>query len=67
MGAGHPISWYHVYDGGRAFYTAMGHTRESYAEPLFRAHIAGAVRWAAGRTDPPAALDERVALPLVGS
>lgn len=66
MGAGHPISWYHNYDGGRAFYTAMGHTRESYAEPLFRAHLAGAVRWAAGHDEPPAALDQRVALPLIG-
>jgi uncharacterized protein len=66
MGTGHPISWYHAYDGGRAFYTAMGHTRESYAEPLFRAHLAGAVRWAAGHNEPPAALDQRLALPLLG-
>lgn len=67
MGAGHPISWYHAYDGGRAFYTAMGHTRESYAEPLFRAHLAGAVQWAAGNADPPTAFDERIVLPLLGS
>jgi type 1 glutamine amidotransferase len=59
MGAGHPISWYHAYDGGRAFYTALGHTEESYVEQLFRAHLAGAVRWAAGS-------DQRVALPLLG-
>src|SRR4051795_12656786 len=25
MGAMHPISWYHNYDGGRSFYTALGH------------------------------------------
>jgi len=25
-GARHPMSWYHAYDGGRAFYTNMGHT-----------------------------------------
>ncbi len=66
MGTGHPISWYHFYDGGRAFYTAMGHTRASYAEPLFRAHLAGAVGWAAGIAEPPTALDQRVALPLIG-
>jgi len=47
-GADHPIAWYHEYAGGRAFYTAMGHTRESYAEPAFRSHLAGAIRWAAG-------------------
>ncbi len=48
MGELHPISWYHRYDGGRAWYTALGHTRESYSEPLFRAHLLGGIRWAAG-------------------
>ena len=33
---------------GGAFTTAMGHTRESYAEPLFRAHLLAGLRWAAG-------------------
>ncbi|ACY48616.1 Crp/FNR family transcriptional regulator [Rhodothermus marinus DSM 4252] len=50
MGEDHPISWYHLYDGGRAWYTAMGHTKESYAEPLFRQHLLGGILWAAGRT-----------------
>jgi type 1 glutamine amidotransferase len=50
MGADHPIAWTHpTPGGGRAFYTAMGHTITSYAEPLFRAHLAGAIRWVAGR------------------
>jgi hypothetical protein len=26
----------------------MGHTIESYSEPLFRAHLAGGILWAAG-------------------
>ncbi len=34
--------------GGQVFTTAMGHTRESYAEPLFRAHLLAGLRWAAG-------------------
>ena len=25
MGKLHPIAWYHNYDGGRSFYTALGH------------------------------------------
>lgn len=49
MGDPHPISWYHEFDGGRAFYTAMGHTTESYSEPLFLAHLAGGILWASGR------------------
>jgi type 1 glutamine amidotransferase len=47
MGADHPIAWYHSYEGGRAFYTALGHTRESFSEPAFLAHIAGGIAWAA--------------------
>jgi type 1 glutamine amidotransferase len=46
MGTNHPIAWYHSYDGGRAWYTAMGHTAESYAEPLFLAHIWGGIIYA---------------------
>jgi type 1 glutamine amidotransferase len=48
MGANHPIAWQHTFDGGRAWYTAMGHTSESYAEPLFLAHIWGGIVYAAG-------------------
>lgn len=44
----HPIAWCHHYQGGRAFYTALGHTTESYAEPAFRQHLLGGIRWAAG-------------------
>jgi cytochrome c len=47
-GENHPMAWYHAYDGGRAFYTAMGHTEESFAEPLFLAHLLGGVRYAMG-------------------
>lgn len=51
MGDDHPIAWCHEFDGGRAFYTAGGHTRESFAEPDFRRHLLGAVRWAAGKDE----------------
>ncbi|MDA0139584.1 ThuA domain-containing protein [Solirubrobacter sp. CPCC 204708] len=49
MGADHPIAWCHRYDGGRSVYTAMGHTRESFSEPDFLAHLRGAIEMAAGR------------------
>jgi cytochrome c len=48
MGADHPIAWCHQVGSGRVFYTALGHTVESFAEPLFLDHLAGAIRWAAG-------------------
>lgn len=47
-GTGHPIIWYHDYDGGRAFYTGLGHTEESYSEPLFLAQLAGGIAYAIG-------------------
>jgi type 1 glutamine amidotransferase len=46
MNGDHPIAWHHLYDGGRAFYTGLGHTSESYAEPEFLAHLKGAIEWA---------------------
>ena len=48
MGADHPIAWCHTVVGGRAFYTALGHTTESFSEPLFLDHLLGAIRWTAG-------------------
>jgi type 1 glutamine amidotransferase len=44
-----PLAWCHRYDGGRSVYTAMGHTKASYAEPRFAGHLLGAIEMAAGR------------------
>jgi type 1 glutamine amidotransferase len=48
MAPDHPIVWSHIHEGGRAWYTAGGHTVESFAEPLFVEHLGKAVLWAAG-------------------
>ncbi|AKQ47583.1 Crp/Fnr family transcriptional regulator [Rufibacter radiotolerans] len=45
----HPIAWYHAFDGGRAFYTGGGHTKESFQEPLFRQHLLGGILYAMGK------------------
>lgn len=42
----HPMAWYHTFDGGRAFYTALGHTDESYADPVFLKHLLGGIQYA---------------------
>ncbi|GCE25007.1 hypothetical protein KDA_04910 [Dictyobacter alpinus] len=47
MGNDHPIAWYHDFEGGRAWYTGMGHTVESFSEPLFLSHIWGGISYAA--------------------
>jgi type 1 glutamine amidotransferase len=46
-GDNHPMSWYHDYDGGRAFYTELGHTEESYSDPLYLKHLLGGIKYAA--------------------
>jgi type 1 glutamine amidotransferase len=43
MGAFHPSSWYQSFEGGKIFYTALGHTVESYTEPLFLDHITAGI------------------------
>ncbi|MEV0395909.1 ThuA domain-containing protein [Polymorphospora rubra] len=48
MGADHPIAWCHENLGGRSFYTAVGHTVESYGEPAVLAHLLGGIRYATG-------------------
>lgn len=40
-----PISWYHEYDGGREWYTALGHKPEHYNDDLFRKHLMGGITW----------------------
>ncbi|MFJ2256744.1 ThuA domain-containing protein [Streptomyces sp. NPDC087844] len=50
MSGDHPIAWCQEYKGGRSFYTGSGHTKESYADPAFRQHLLGGIRWAVGDT-----------------
>jgi cytochrome c len=50
-GADHPTAWCQTFDGGRSWYTGGGHTDESYAEPDFRKHLLGGIKWAAGLVD----------------
>jgi type 1 glutamine amidotransferase len=47
MGQLHPLAWYHEYDGGRSFYTALGHLPTNFSEPDFLNHIYAGILWAA--------------------
>ncbi|GAA1274376.1 ThuA domain-containing protein [Streptomyces javensis] len=48
MSGDHPITWCKNYEGGRSFYTGLGHTDQAYADPAFRQELLGGIRWAAG-------------------
>ncbi|HYQ64851.1 MAG TPA: ThuA domain-containing protein [Actinophytocola sp.] len=54
MGADHPITWWHDVGNGRAWYTGLGHTIESYADANFTRVLLGGIRMAAKAvpTDP---------------
>jgi type 1 glutamine amidotransferase len=43
-----PLAWYHDYEGGRCWYTTLGHRKEVYNDPTFRKHILGGILWAMG-------------------
>ncbi len=45
-GDNHPMAWFHDYDGGRAFYTELGHAEESFSEPLYLQHLLGGIQYA---------------------
>ena len=45
MGSFHPVAWYHEYDGGRAFYTALGHLPSIYSEQSFLNHVYAGIFW----------------------
>jgi cytochrome c len=47
-GEHHPIAWYQEYEGGRAFYTGLGHTKESYSDKQFLEHVLQGIKYAIG-------------------
>ena len=47
MGKFHPMAWYQYFDGGRSFYTGLGHMGASYQNKAFIEHLYGGIYWAA--------------------
>lgn len=44
----HPMAWFHEFDGGRSFYTALGHDNKSFEDPLYLQHILGGIKYVMG-------------------
>jgi type 1 glutamine amidotransferase len=51
MGGDHPFTWYHHYDGGRSFFTSLGHTKEIYSDTKFQKLLENGIKWAAENTE----------------
>jgi len=47
-----PLSWYHEFEGGRQWYTALGHKIEHYSDVNFKKHLEGGIRWAIEKGKP---------------
>ncbi len=47
-----PLAWYHEFDGGRQFFTALGHKIEYYDDPNFRRHLEGGLMWILSEQQP---------------
>jgi type 1 glutamine amidotransferase len=45
-----PLAWRHQFDGGREWYTALGHQPEHYSDPRFTRHLLGGIVWAMGES-----------------
>jgi uncharacterized protein len=50
FGDDYPLAWRHEFEGGRAWYTSLGHKPEHYADPKFAKHLLGGILWAMGET-----------------
>jgi type 1 glutamine amidotransferase len=44
-----PLAWYQKFDGGRQFYTSLGHNKADYANPILYKQILGGILWAMGK------------------
>ena len=45
FGNRNPAAWCHEFDGGKAWYTALGHSKEDYSNPTYLAHIIEGLKW----------------------
>jgi len=51
-GASSPSVWCHEFDGGREWYTSLGHDSATYFKPDFQKHILGGIEWVIGQNKP---------------
>ncbi len=67
MGYDHPIAWCHEFDGGRAWYTGIGHNDITYIEKDFLDHLLGGILYASGKIkgDFEAGIDDRFEITVI--
>jgi type 1 glutamine amidotransferase len=64
MNEDHPITWYQYYDGGRTFFTTLGHTKSIYSKPNYRKLIEEAIVWVSQKNKKPLPITSGLLLDL---
>jgi type 1 glutamine amidotransferase len=41
-----PLAWCHEFEGGRVWYSGLGHNPDHYADPKYTKHLLGGILWA---------------------
>lgn len=49
----HPVAWCQEWEGGRMFYTALGHLEGAWTDPFFLQHVYGGIWWVLQRDKMP--------------
>jgi type 1 glutamine amidotransferase len=52
FGNRYPAAWCQEFDGGRTWYTALGHSKEDYSNPTYLAHILEGLKWVTDKPMP---------------
>jgi type 1 glutamine amidotransferase len=52
FGNRYPAAWCHEFDGGRVFYTALGHSKEDYANATYLTHLLEGIKWVTDKPKP---------------
>jgi len=47
LGGDHPLAWCREFEGGRSFYTSLGHFDEAYDDTIFLSHLLNGILWVA--------------------
>ncbi len=64
----HPVSWKQEFDGGRMFYTNLGHRSETWQNEAFLTHLLKGIEWAMeeGQTAPLTPLESEFTQQVLG-
>ena len=52
FGNRYPAAWCQEFDGGRTWYTALGHSKEDYSDPAYLAHLLEGLKWITDKPNP---------------